>query len=76
MSVQRGDLVAGRYRAEEPLGPAWRARDESGGAEVVLVPVAMSEDDGPGTVAEVAALAGSGVLDPARWHDRRGVLPV
>ncbi|MFL6111254.1 MAG: hypothetical protein ACJ786_07870 [Catenulispora sp.] len=38
MSVQRGDLVAGRYRIGEPLGPAWRAHDERDTAEVLLVP--------------------------------------
>ena len=42
LSVQRGDLVAGRYRTGEPLGPAWRAHDETGGTEVVLVPIAVT----------------------------------
>ncbi|WP_228556237.1 hypothetical protein, partial [Catenulispora pinisilvae] len=62
MSVQRGDLVAGRYRAEEPLGPAWRARDESGGAEVVLVPVTIPEDDEPGTAAGPGAATEPGAV--------------
>ena len=67
LSVQRGDLVAGRYRAGEPLGPAWRAHDESGGGEVVLVPVA----GGDGGDADRDA-----TLDTDRWRDRRGTLPV
>ncbi|NUR59648.1 MAG: hypothetical protein HOV87_13415 [Catenulispora sp.] len=45
MSVQRGDLVAGRYRLGDPLGPAWRAHDEHGDVEVVLVPAAGGTPD-------------------------------
>ncbi|NUP46524.1 MAG: hypothetical protein HOW97_04310, partial [Catenulispora sp.] len=45
MSVQRGDLVAGRYRLGDPLGPAWRAHDEPEDAEVVLVPAPDGNPD-------------------------------
>ncbi|GAA1953353.1 hypothetical protein [Catenulispora subtropica] len=44
VSVQRGDLVAGRYRLGDPLGPAWRAHDEHDDVEVILVP---TQDDTP-----------------------------
>ena len=70
LSVQRGDLVAGRYRTGEPLGPAWRAHDETGGGtEVLLVPVAPpgeagADDDAPDP------------LDTDRWRDRHGTPPV
>jgi hypothetical protein len=70
LSVQRGDLVAGRYRTGEPLGPAWRAHDETGGGtEVLLVPVttpgeAGAEDDAPDP------------LDTDRWRNRHGTPPV
>ncbi|WP_438939838.1 hypothetical protein, partial [Catenulispora rubra] len=70
MSVQRGDLVAGRYRTGEPLGPAWRAHDETGGGtEVLLVPVAPPGEAG----AEAAA---PDPLNTDRWRDRPGTPPV
>ncbi|WP_370367376.1 hypothetical protein [Catenulispora sp. GP43] len=86
MSVQRGDLVAGRYRTGEPLGPAWRAHDETGGTEVVLIPVAApantSDGDGADGNGNTDSAEAPGTLETAdalntdRWRDRRGVLPV
>ena len=86
LSVQRGDLVAGRYRAGEPLGPAaWRAHDETGGGEVVLVAIAAAATADSGTDAQDdssdigdggTTAAPNDVLDAGRWRDRRGVLPV
>ena len=72
LSVQRGDLVAGRYRTGEPLGPAWRARDETSGTEVLLVPVTMPQTDADSDAGDDDS---PDVLDTARWQDRRGVLP-
>ncbi|WP_370348860.1 hypothetical protein [Catenulispora sp. EB89] len=70
MSVQRGDLVAGRYRTGEPLGPAWRAHDETGdGSEVLLVPITPPGED-------AGADDAPGPLDTDRWRNRPGTPPV
>ncbi|MEY9889569.1 hypothetical protein ABIA31_003220 [Catenulispora sp. MAP5-51] len=79
LSVQRGDLVAGRYRTGEPLGPAWRAHDETGGTEVVLIPIAAPARDGDSAGDDegaTSALDTADALNTDRWRDRRGVLPV